>query len=845
MHTPDSTLIDVQLRLESEMTQRGIARYMKTVAEAKEAGSEDKLAAAQTLMKHHTGALAQAIGSWLAEMKSGKPGPRGVAFRYIKDIDTGTLAFLTMKKLLGRVSTPAVIQRAAREIGTAVEDEVRLRAVRATERKTYESIINGAKLRVSDHYKRVYALRRANEIIELELWPEIDRMHVGMKLIDLAIETLGWFSVETRQIGRSNTQKLLVASPELMAQMEKHHGITAMLRPVFEPMVVQPRDWSTPNDGGYLSSDIRPLKLVKITSKGYFEELSSTDMPVVYSSVNAMQRTAWQINTQILEVLTEFWELGHGTAGLPAREGQEIPAKPFDIETNEEARQEWRHRAAKVYQANTEERSKRLSVIFTLDVANRYNAYPRLFMPYQLDFRGRIYAVPAFNPQGPDHMKALLRFAAGKPLGEHGAQWLAVQGANVAGNDKVTLEERVQWVLENQDEIIRCATDPFAHDGWHKGMGGLDKIDKPWQFLAFCMEWKGYCEVGDSFVSKIAVALDGSCSGLQHFSAMLRDEVGGKAVNLVPAGVPQDVYAMVAKRVTDALEGIITLHALTLTLEGTATPESDPDGDDHILAQQWLAFGVNRKTTKRSVMTLAYGSRQFGFRDQLMEDVLDPAFKQATREGTIGTAAWPFEGDGYMAALFMARHIWEAVTATLVKSVEAMNWLQQAAQAVSAEGLPIRWASPVGFPVMQAYWDIEERRVKTALNGAIVKVTMGERTDKLDRKAQTNGISPNFVHSCDAAHMMLTTVRAEQEGIHSFAMIHDSFGTTAAETEDLFRIVRESFVEMYEGVDMLEQFQAEIVRQLASEDKAKELPLLPVRGSLELAGVLQSRFCFA
>src|SRR3546814_16441857 len=49
-------------------------------------------------------------------------------------------------------------------------------------------------------------------------------------------------------------------------------------------------------------------------------------------------------------------------------------------------------------------------------------------------------------------------------------------------------------------------------------------------------------------VSRIPVALDGSCSGLQHFSAMLRDEEGGAAVNLLPAERPQDVYKRVAVR---------------------------------------------------------------------------------------------------------------------------------------------------------------------------------------------------------------------------------------------------------------------------------------------------------
>jgi len=832
-HHTEDTLIDVQIRLEEAMTQKGIDRYMKEVTDAKQKGREDELQAAQTLMKHYTGRMAEAIAVWMEACKVGRAGNRNIAWKYVKDLDPQMLSYVTLKKLLGRISSPVMVQRAAREIGTAIEDEVRLAAVRDSERRTYDGIMLGAKKRVSDHYKRVYAMRRVNDVIELDQWPEVDCLHVGMKMIDLAIESLGWFEQETRQVSRNNTQKFLVASEELVRQMEENHQLTATLRPVYEPMVVQPRNWTNPYDGGYLSSNIRPLRLVKLASKGYYEELVNTDMPVVYAAVNALQQTAWQINTQVLEVLAEFWERGNDVAGLPARLGQEIPPKPFDIETNEESRKEWRKRAAKVYQANTEERSKRISVAFTLDVAQRYNQYPRIYFPYQLDFRGRIYAVPAFNPQGPDHMKALLRFSNGKPLGEYGAQWLAMHGANVAGNDKCSLEERVQWVLDNEEEIVACAKDPHGNKGWYTEIGG-QKIDKPWQFLAFCFEWAGYVEHGESFVSKLAVALDGSCSGLQHFSAMLRDEIGGAAVNLIPSEKPKDVYGLVAGKVTESLNGVIASGP-------------SPDGElslDQVMASQWLSFGVDRKTCKRSVMTLAYGSKQYGFKDQLMEDILDPAFKKAAGpDGEVDRSKFPFEGDGYKASLFMAGHIWEAVTKTLVKSVEAMEWLQKAAQMVSAEGLPIRWQSPVGFPVMQAYWDTKERRVNTSLQGRIT-LTLREKTDRLDSRKQANGISPNFVHSCDAAHMMLTTVRANQAGINSFAMIHDSFGTTAAETEDLFRIVRESFVELYTDVPVLEQFRAEIVRQL-SEERVGDLPELPKPGHLDLSGVIDSRFCFA
>lgn len=823
MTTNNEPLIDVQLRLEAEMTHKGITRYMKQVDDAKQQGTEDKLAAAQTLMKHHTDTLAGAITEWLTELSSGRAGAKGSAHKYLKDMDVSVVAYITLKRLLGRVSTPVMIQRAARELGTALEDEVKLQSVRAEERKTYDSIVRGAKKRVSDHYKRMYALRRAGEAVELETWPEVERMLVGMKLIDLTIESLGWFTVETRKVRKNDTQKLLVASPVLLEQMEDNHSLTAMLRPVYEPMVVRPRDWTTPNDGGYLSTEIRPIKLVKISSKGYYEELSNTEMPVVYSAVNSIQGTAWQVNTPILNVLKEFWERGHALAGLPAREGREIPTKPFDIDTNEEARTEWRHSAARCHQENTEERSKRLNVVFTIDIATRYNEYPRIYMPYQLDFRGRIYAVPAFNPQGPDHMKALLRFSYGKPLGANGAQWLAMHGANVAGNDKVTLEERVQWVLDHSDEIVACAKEPMSNTGWYTEIDGIS-IDKPWQFLAFCFEWAGYMEHGDTFVSKLAIALDGSCSGLQHFSGMLLDSVGGAAVNLTPSETPSDVYRLVADKVNESLKALVASGP-------------SPEGD---FAQQWLDFGVTRKTTKRSVMTLSYGSRQFGFKDQIMEDTLTPAYKKFIREG--GT--WGFDGDGYKAATFLAAQIWTAVTQTLVKSVEAMNWLQKVAAIVSDEGLPIRWSSPVGFPVMQAYWDTKSRRIETSLQGKILQVTMGVHTDKLDRKQQSQGISPNLVHSIDASHLMLCTVRASQEGIKSFAMIHDSFGTVAADTEDLFRIVRESFVELYTDVDVLGVFREEILRQL-SEEKAKELPSVPKKGTLDLSGVLLSRFSFA
>lgn len=148
------------------------------------------------------------------------------------------------------------------------------------------------------------------------------------------------------------------------------------------------------------------------------------------------------------------------------------------------------------------------------------------YFPHTLDFRGRLYANTAFlNPQGEDSARGLLEFSKGKPLGSSGYAWLKVHIANCFGEDKISLEERVEWTDEHKDEILAVGNDPLRNTSlWMVA-------DKPWQYLRACIE---FSSCGDNFeyISHLPITIDGSCNGLQHFSAMLRDEVGGAATNL-------------------------------------------------------------------------------------------------------------------------------------------------------------------------------------------------------------------------------------------------------------------------------------------------------------------------
>ena len=834
-YNPEEDLMSVQLALEEGMTQRGAERYLRDVGKAIQAGREESTSYGTTILSHRLATLAKAIDEWKETSSKGAAGRFSATYPKVKDVDSHMLAFLTLKAVMSGISSLRTLQFVGVAIGTAVEDELRYSKIRETERKQYEKILIGAKKRTSGHYRHIYAVRQADRLDDgWKRWVRTDRLHVGIKMLDLCIQSVGLVELTHQKVDKDQSIKYVKALPETLEWIEKKNEVTQFLRPVYEPMVVRPRDWSTPFNGGYISSNIKPIRMVKSKNRAYLDELKHTDMPIVYEAVNALQQTAWQINSQVFEVMTTLWDSGSEIAGLPPRDGLPLPSKPHDIDTNEESKKQYRIDAAKIHMQNLSILGHRIGFNMGLGIARRYEKFRKIYFPYQLDFRGRIYAVPHLNPQGSDFQKALLRFAGGKPLGSEGWKWLAIHGANVAGYDKASFEDRVNWVQDHEDEIIAIARDPYSHRGWCGSIGEVE-IDKPWQFLAFCFEWAGFTEHGESFVSKLPVAMDGSCSGIQHFSAMLRDEVGGSAVNLVPKELPADVYQLVANKVLEQVESDIlngTEDELKHTDEGVAYVKHGTKA----LAKQWLDFGITRKVTKRSVMTLAYGSKEYGFKEQLMEDIIRPA-KQSGKP-------FPFQGDGYQGAQYMAKAIWQSVNKVLVKAGEAMKWLQHAASLAASEELPVRWTTPVGFPVMQAYADLEKRKVKTAINGKLVYLTMYAEKDKLDRRKQSSGIAPNFVHSCDAAHMMLTVVRAKQAGIDNFAMIHDSFGTTAGDVEKLYHTVREAFTEMYDEIEVLESFRDEIKQQLG-EKNLEKLEELPSRGTLDLSEVVNSRYCFA
>lgn len=806
----DQSLMDRQLTLEARMRTAGVERFRKQTTEAQTREEESSTSYGAQLFRAAVAPLTKAIVAWIKTTKEAGSGRRATALKYLEQVEPEVAALVTAKVVIDRITRDATIQNTAMKVAGALEDEVRFTQFRETNKPLYETVVRELDGRTHHPQHRKGVLRRSmtKDGQEWDNWPLTDKAQLGVKLIELFVESTGLVEIAYRDISTKDTPIHIELTPATSKWIHEKCARSELMYPEYLPTLVPPKDWDSPIGGGYYSRAIRPLKLVKTRNWNYLEELKNRDLTTVYDAVNAMQRTAWKVHGRVLEVMLALVKERAQVAGIPAFDDEEMPPKPADIDTNREARTKWKHAANEAKMRNIRLRSKRLQFLKVLTLAGDFQGEEAIYFPYTLDFRGRIYAVPAnLNPQGPDHAKALLTFAKGKPIADQtAADWLAIHGANLWGYDKVGMAGRVQWVKDNQAHILRSAEAPLDYRWWAEADGG----GKAWQFLAFCFEWASYIRYGIGYVSSLPIALDGSCNGLQHFSAMLRDPIGGAAVNLTPSEQPQDIYQKVADVVIEGLK---------------ASPEEP-------LAQQWLAFGVDRKTTKRCVMILPYGGTEYGFRGYIQEHM---------HEKMSAGHPWPFaERDGWRAAVFLAKRIKQGIAKVVVAAVGAMDWLQKVAQMVGKEGLPINWTSPTGFPVLQAYYVERRIQVATQLFGR-TRISLAEETDRIDVKRQQNGISPNFVHSLDAAALMYCVNAAHDFGVDSFAMVHDSYATVAADTEAMAICLRHAFLGVY-ATDVLKGF-AEEVKEVLGE--GKELPSLPPRGDLDLNQVLESRFFFA
>lgn len=814
------TVIEKQQALEEEAIRLGAERYRKerpmpwrTDAATAQQEEEANLPPGRQLLKIIIDPLAARIEEEQEARARSAAGRSAKALPMLHLMMPEEVAYITARHAVNSCNRRLGLQSVARDLAELLRDHLNYDSIKRNEPAFFRSLMRANKK--AGNYGKTWRtkIRRSMKAVERLLvnWSTSDKVNIGVKCLELLVDAVPDLFEIAREPNLKTGRKELILrpTPKLTDWLERQHARCELLCPVYLPMVTPPKPWTSPFSGGYIGNRV---PLVKGASRVFLEDLASVDMPEVYEALNTVQSVPWSINRGVLDVVREVWRSGHSLGDLPRREDHPLPARPDNIDTDESALLEWKRRAAQVYAENARIRSKRIATSQVLWVAEKFENEPAIYYPHNIDFRGRVYPIPMCgpSPQGDDVQKALLRFAEGKPLGERGAHWLAIHIANLFGVDKVSFEERVAWVEANEAALLDSGNNPLD------GQRFWTTADSPYCALAACIEWAGYRREGPTFVSHLPIALDGSNSGLQHFSAMLRDPEGAACVNLVPGPKPADIYSSVAQRV-----------------------QVVADTTDNKAGKVWANGKVLRRIAKRPVMTYCYSATRFGMQEMILQELekIDLELKAEGKPPHLGGA------NNYDAASWLSHEMFAAIGMAVSAASGAMDWLKSVASAAAKTGLPIRWTSPIGLPVVQNYRREVGERIKVFINGQEVKFRTSKPTMEIDVRGQASAVAPNFVHSCDASHLMRVALAARRAGIHSLAVIHDSFGTHAADTDRLSSLLRETLVEQYSS-NVLAQFREELADQLP-EDILGELPPLPPQGRLNLDDVRHASYAFA
>lgn len=863
---PKSEKIRKQYDLETRALEETVNKYRKVVSDVMKIRKGSSLGPSQRLLTEWFLPLTRALDAEQAAVTRGDQGQdRTLYGPYLILLKPDKLAVIAMHETLNMTLSfggAAKVSQVLTALGEAVRAEVNMVKLKSKDRRLWTQLqgpMDGKKMR---------RLRQgAKRAIDGSDWPRGHMLKLGGVLLEKLLKT-AYIDVpkslakesEEFPIQESLSDSLrgtqddpLVRVPAFahgsrqssakrigeirchpyIQQLLENSALTSQQAMSF-PMVVPPKPWTGPFRGGYLKQRI-PLMRFR-GSKLQGKSLKMATMPNVYEGLNCLGRVPFLINGAIHDTVKQVWENGGGIAEIPSRSDVPIPEEPDFSEAKDEQEEylmRKRHRlnVAKSKQTNADLHSLRCDMSLKLKVADMFRPEEAMYFPCNLDFRGRVYPVPPhLNHMGSDVCRGLLQFGVSKRVGERGLRWLKIHLSNLMGVDKVSFDDRVRHAEEHWNEIMDSAERPLDGKQWWL------KADSPWQALATCKElYNAYsCTIPEDYQSFLPVHQDGSCNGLQHYAALGRDETGGRAVNLMDSEKPQDVYTEVLQLVLKKLE----------EMAHSTTPPSGPNATEHEIRQwqqdretaNFLCGHVDRKVVKQTVMTSVYGVTFIGAREQIrarLEERFDPSINEKAAKmhvDELENAIW--NGSKYLAKVTLGsiEEIFSAADAI-------KEWLGDAARLAALHNQPVSWVTPLGLPVVQPYRRQQALLVKTILQDVVVV----NDSDQLpvSSQRQKSAFPPNYIHSLDSTHMLLTAIDCTQRGL-TFSAVHDSFWTHASDVDTMNVSIRDQFVKLY-SMPLLEQFRETLHLRFPHID----FPPLPERGNLDLEEVKRSTYFFS
>ena len=798
---PTPAQIDEQIKLEREQIRQGLERLRDNTVKL-----QDKEYASASI--YGCSSIEDLLPKVIQQIKDTDnrihEGKTGVAFaeinQFLAGIEEEAAAAIACKVTFDKVFSSKhkanKVQNVTSSIGKAIEDECTIRHYEKNcpgllhilkENYWHRSIGTDQKVVV------IKTLMKRYEVKHWKPWGTANRIKLGGWLLDCVCKASVWFDKQLVREGRK-THQYIVPTPEFLENRDKIMAQAELFSPLAWPMLIEPNDWTNERQGGYIINEV--MKGYDMVRRGD-PCLIQGETPMTF--LNHIQKVAYTLNPFIVDVAETLQERGIAIGKFIPVVELPLPNKPLDIAENFDSRKDYRRKAADVLNINAQQFKRSCRTRMTMNAVKVFKGKEKFFIPWSFDYRGRAYPIPAFlTPQDTDFGKSLLLFAEKATMTYEAEDWLRFQVATTAGLDKETMKDRLNWTLHNHDLITRIATDPIGN------LSDWEEIDEPWQFLAACHEYYHTCILCDRNYTNLPVAVDATCSGLQILAGLARDASTAKLVNVLPSEKPQDAYKVIAE-------------------------EAKPNVPESIRPH------MDRKTTKRTVMTVPYNAKPFSNRSYIKEALLSKKLKyytvdtdkHAVRQDLREKGVW-FNSEELTATVNAVRG---AMNVIVPGPMKVMKWIEkEVGKAIDRGEQEIQWCTPSGFIVTQRLMKPIVETIELQLLGRCQIKVATEEGDKVDKAHHKNATAPNLIHSLDASLLHLSAIRFNAP----LALIHDSVLCRATDMHILSAIVREVYMHLFAEQDYLTSWAA----QIGAESEP------PIIGDLTPESVIESTYFF-
>ncbi|XP_044056573.1 DNA-directed RNA polymerase, mitochondrial [Siniperca chuatsi] len=668
-------------------------------------------------------------------------------------------------------------------------------------------------------------------------WPYIVTLELGTYMVDMMVKNL---KINSDILNPAFDRKLIpilyhmytFRSTRQVGFIKPHPILTQMQQEAMEtkltfdsyvmPMLCSPMPWTSVKFGAYL---LTPTKLMRTVEGATQHEVlldKCQNLNAVLDSLNQLGNCAWRINKPLLDIIISiFNDRGSDKLDIPPPLSEAPKIPHFNSHDPTYTASEKAHMKREVINAKkkcSEMHSLRMDALYKLSIANHMRD-EIFWFPHNMDFRGRTYPCPPyFNHLGSDVTRAVLMFAEGKPLGPKGLDWLKIHLVNLTGLKKrSSLQGRLEYANTIMEDVLDSADNPLNGKKWWMN------ADEPWQALACCMEISNAVRSPDPthFISHFPVHQDGSCNGLQHYAALGRDVIGATSVNLMPCEVPQDVYSGVAQQVEEFRAR---------------------DAESGLKIAQVLEGFISRKVVKQTVMTVVYGVTRYGGRLQIEKRLKE--IDEFPKEHV-----WD-------ASHYLVRLVFSGLKEMFTGTREIQDWLTESARLISKSGHTVEWVTPLGLPIIQPYHRTRNQVLKSTMQHINLQISHDAK-ERPDTVKQKNAFPPNFIHSLDSTHMMLTALHCYSAGL-TFVSVHDCFWTHALTVDTMNKVCREQFVALH-SQPILQELSNFLLQKycagLPTEAKNKKyqeyrrllllLAKVPQTGDFDLQRVKESTYFFS